>query len=285
MRYILCCALCVIVAVRPAIASPPEDLLARGIAAYRVGAPAHALAAFANAARASPQSALPALWAGVAAVAAGRVQEANAWFSQTLSRPHSAAEARIAQAWLERLAVLAAPMRTRASTGLTIAGLAHASNPRLSDAQARWIGQAVVAAAQREGIDPWLLASVVYIESRFNHTSVSWAGAMGLGQLMPGTAAAAGVDPRDPWGNLLGAAEVLRWNYETFGTWPLALAAYNAGGDAVRRYGGIPPYAETQWYVGAGMQVWSELRRMGRRRRENSEPVAAASRERTDPSN
>jgi soluble lytic murein transglycosylase-like protein len=79
---------------------------------------------------------------------------------------------------------------------------------------------------------------------------------------MPGTAAAAGVDPRDPWGNLLGAAEVLRWNYDAFRSWPLALAAYNAGGDAVRRYGGIPPYAETTWYVRAALQVWSELRGM-----------------------
>lgn len=277
MRYILCCAFCVIITAGRAMAAPGEDLLTRGIAAYRVGAPVHALADFADAARANPQSALPALWAGVAAVAAGRAPDANTWFTQTLSRPHSAAEARIAQAWLDRLGVLTTPVHAGASTWLTIAGLAHASNPRLTDAQARWIGQAVVAAARREGIDPWLLASVVYIESRFNHTSVSWAGAMGLGQLMPGTAAAAGVDPRDPWGNLLGAAEVLRWNYETFGTWPLALAAYNAGGDAVRRYGGIPPYAETQWYVRAGMQVWSELRRMGRCRG-NFEAVAAASR-------
>jgi soluble lytic murein transglycosylase-like protein len=262
VRHILGCALCLLVVVGTATAAPADDLLVRGIAAYRAGAPLHALTDFADAARTNPQSALPALWAGVAAVAAGRVQDATVWFKQTLARPHSATEARIAQAWLDRLAVLATPVRAGTSTWLTIAGLAHASNPRLTDAQARWIGQAIVAAAQREGIDPWLLASVVYIESRFNHTSVSWAGAMGLGQLMPGTAAAAGVDPRDPWGNLLGAAELLRWNYQTFGSWPLALAAYNAGGDAVRRYGGIPPYAETQWYVRAGMQVWSELRGM-----------------------
>jgi soluble lytic murein transglycosylase-like protein len=274
MRQFFACLLCVVLAVGVAAGATVDDPLSRGVAAYRAGAPAHALADFADAARANPRSALPALWAGVAAVAAGRAQDANTWFNQALSRPHSAAEARIARAWLDRLAVFAAPMRASTSAWLTIAGLAHASNPRLTDAQARWIGQAVAAASQREGIDPWLLASVVYIESRFNHTSVSWAGAMGLGQLMPATAAAAGVDPRDPWGNLLGAAEVLRWNYQTFGSWPLALAAYNAGSDAVRKYGGIPPYAETTWYCRAALQVWSELREMANGGRRNLRATA-----------
>jgi soluble lytic murein transglycosylase-like protein len=141
-----------------------------------------------------------------------------------------------------------------------IAALAYAANHQLTIGQARWIGQAVVAAAHREGIDPWLLASVLYVESRFNHQSVSGAGAMGLGQLMPQTAAAAGVDPRDPWQNILGSAEVLRWNYLEFRSWPLALAAYNAGGDAVHRHGGIPPYAETQWYVRAVLRTYETVR-------------------------
>ncbi|HTD45855.1 MAG TPA: lytic transglycosylase domain-containing protein, partial [bacterium] len=102
---------------------------------------------------------------------------------------------------------------------------------------------------------------VIYIESRFDHQSISRAGALGLGQLMPGTARAAGVDPADPWQNVLGSASVLRWNYREFRTWPLALAAYNAGSDAVRRYGGIPPYPETQWYVRAVLWVHSQIRR------------------------
>jgi len=262
MRCLVGCLLCVLLAGGPAAATTANDFLRLGVAAYLAGAPAHALAALVSAAAARPQSALPALWAGVAAVAAGQMQDAPMWFGEALRRPHSAAEARIAHAWLDRLAVLTAPVTARASTWLSIAGLARASNPRLTDTQARWLGQAVVAAAQREGIDPWLLASVVYLESRFNHSAVSDAGAMGLGQLMPGTAAAAGVDPRDPWDNLVGAAEVLRWNYLAFRSWPLALAAYNAGSDAVRRYGGIPPFAQTEWYALAGMRVWAELRRM-----------------------
>lgn len=72
---------------------------------------------------------------------------------------------------------------------------------------------------------------------------------MGLGQLMPGTAAELGVDPNDPYQNVEGAARYLSQQYGTFGTWPLALAAYNAGPGAVQKYGGIPPFAETQAYV------------------------------------
>ncbi len=242
----------------PAGAASADALLSAGVEAYLRGAPVHALADFALAARAAPRSALAALWAGVAAVAAGRMPEAAAWFREALARPHSAAEAGVAAAWLRRLSVLAAPPAPARRTWLEIAALARASNPRLTAGQARWVGQAVVAAAQRAGIDPWLLASVVYVESRFNHQSVSWAGAVGLGQLMPQTAAAAGVDARDPWGNLVGAARVLRWDYDEFRSWPLALAAYNAGADAVRRYGGIPPYAETRWYVAAVLYVYRQ---------------------------
>jgi soluble lytic murein transglycosylase-like protein len=242
--------------------SAPE-IVRRGIDAYARGQPARAYALFAQAAAEDQRSALAALWAGVAAVAAGRYRDAQAWLGASLARPHTEQEGRIAAAWLARVAALNQPVRVSGSTWLRIAGLAKASNPRLTDGQARWIGQAVVAAARREGIDPWLLASVIYIESRFNHQSVSWAGAMGLGQLMPETAAAAGVDPRDPWGNILGAAEVLRWNYLEFRSWPLALAAYNAGAEAVRRWGGVPPYAETQWYVRAVLYVYAQLARLG----------------------
>ncbi len=236
--------------------------LLEGVSAYRAGQPLRALAVFAQVAHDKPQSAMPALWAGVAATAAGKTQEAEGYFREGLRRPHSAIQERIAQAWLRRLRALwEGPWGPDAPNG--IAALARASNPRLSMEQAYWMGDHVVAAARAQGLDPWLLASVVYIESRFNPTARSWAGATGLGQLMPSSARDAGVNPKDPWQNLIGTAALLRWHYLEFRDWNLALAAYNAGGGAVRRYGGIPPYAETQWYVGAVRRLYQRIRPNG----------------------
>jgi soluble lytic murein transglycosylase-like protein len=239
----------------------PQGLVQSGINAYRAGAPAKAFRSFAEAAERAPRDAVPALWAGVAAAGAGKWSDARTYLQEAMRRPHSPAVARLAEAWLARLEVFNTPVAPSGDTALKIGWLALASNPRLSWGQARWLGAAVDAAARHEGLDPWLLAAVIYIESRFNHQSVSWAGAMGLGQLMPGTARAAGVDPRDPWQNVLGSAEILRWNYLEFRDWQLALAAYNAGSDAVKKYGGIPPYAETQWYVRAVLWVYTQVRR------------------------
>ena len=82
---------------------------------------------------------------------------------------------------------------------------------------------------------------------------MSHKGALGLAQLMPQTAAVLGVDPLDAAQNLEGGARYLRQQYNTFGDWRLALAAYNAGPGAVERYGDVPPYAETQSYV---LVIW-----------------------------
>ncbi len=86
-------------------------------------------------------------------------------------------------------------------------------------------------------------------ESGFDPGAVSHAGAVGLMQLMPGTARELGVDPRNPAQAVDGAARLLRQHLDDFGSVPLALAAYNAGPGAVRKYDGIPPYSETQAYV------------------------------------
>jgi hypothetical protein len=103
--------------------------------------------------------------------------------------------------------------------------------------------------AQKYGLDPALLAGVAKVESGYNARAVSGAGAEGLMQLMPGTARGLGVDPFNPAQAIDGAARLLKRNLDEFGSLPLALAAYNAGGGAVHRYGGIPPYPETQAYV------------------------------------
>ena len=108
-------------------------------------------------------------------------------------------------------------------------------------------------AARRHGIPEDLFARLVQQESGWNPAAVSHKGALGLAQLMPGTAALLGVDPADPKQNLDGGARYLRRQFERFGDWRLALAAYNAGPEAVARHGGVPPYAETKGYVVAIM--------------------------------
>jgi soluble lytic murein transglycosylase-like protein len=112
-------------------------------------------------------------------------------------------------------------------------------------------GAEITAAAKKHGIDPALLAGLVKQESGFNPNAGSPAGARGLTQLMPGTAAGLGVtNVLDPVQNLDGGAKYLRQQLDAFGgDVTRALAAYNAGPGAVQRYGGVPPYAETQNYV------------------------------------
>jgi hypothetical protein len=106
--------------------------------------------------------------------------------------------------------------------------------------------------AKQHGLDPRLMHAVISAESSFNPRAVSHAGAMGLMQLMPGTAQRFGVtDPFNPEQNLHGGARYLRWLLDKFNNdRVLALAAYNAGENAVIKYGHrIPPYAETQTYI------------------------------------
>ena len=117
-------------------------------------------------------------------------------------------------------------------------------------------------AASQAGVDPSLLESLVQAESDFNPKEVSKVGAMGLTQLMPGTAKALGVnDPFDPAQNLMGGAKYLSQMLKQFnGDERLALAGYNAGPGAVKRYGGVPPYPETQHYVDRIMARVTALR-------------------------
>ncbi|KAA9008717.1 lytic transglycosylase domain-containing protein [Histidinibacterium aquaticum] len=107
-------------------------------------------------------------------------------------------------------------------------------------------------AARRHGIPEDLFLRLVQQESGWNARARSHVGAQGLAQIMPATAAYLGIrDVWDPEQNLDGGARYLKEQFATFRSWRLALAAYNAGPEAVRRHGGVPPYAETQGYVRA----------------------------------
>jgi soluble lytic murein transglycosylase-like protein len=103
--------------------------------------------------------------------------------------------------------------------------------------------------AIEEGVDPDLFGRLVQQESGWDATAGSSKGAYGLAQLMPATAAELGVDPTDPVQNLRGGARYLRQQLDRFGDPVLALAAYNAGPGNVSKYGGVPPFEETQNYV------------------------------------
>ncbi|TCO69824.1 lytic transglycosylase domain-containing protein [Rhodovulum euryhalinum] len=108
-------------------------------------------------------------------------------------------------------------------------------------------------AARRHGVPEDLFLRLVQQESAWNHGAVSHKGAIGLAQLMPETARRLGVDPRDPRANLDGGARYLRRQFDRFRSWRLALAAYNAGPEAVEKHGGVPPYDETRNYV---RKIW-----------------------------
>lgn len=106
----------------------------------------------------------------------------------------------------------------------------------------------------------WLMffRANIQIESAFNTNARSHVGAIGLGQLMPDTARVLGVDPHNPVENLHGSARYLLAQMQRFGSPELALAAYNAGPEAVARYSGIPPYRETQGHVQKVMAVYRQ---------------------------
>jgi len=108
-------------------------------------------------------------------------------------------------------------------------------------------------AARRHGVPEDLFLRLIQQESGWNHRAKSHKGALGLAQLMPATARHLNVNPRVPRENLDGGARYLRQQYDRFRSWRLALAAYNAGPEAVQKYGGVPPYRETKNYV---RKIW-----------------------------
>ena len=141
-------------------------------------------------------------------------------------------------------------------------------NKKLAPAEAEHIAMTLLAYSAKYGVDPRLVTALVLCESGFDPGATSHAGAQGLGQLMPGTARGLGVgNSYDTEQNLAGTVKLLRghldkYNNQTgddFEALVLALAAYNAGGGAVRRHGGVPPYKETQNYVRKVIATYKQL--------------------------
>ncbi len=115
--------------------------------------------------------------------------------------------------------------------------------------------------AGEEGVDPQIFDALIQTESSYDPNARSKAGALGLAQLMPETAASLGVqDPMDPEQSLRGGARYLASLMNKFHDPKLALAAYNAGPEAVVRHGGVPPYAETRSYVDKIMSLANGVR-------------------------
>lgn len=132
--------------------------------------------------------------------------------------------------------------------------------------QRDFIQSYVEEAAAAENLEPALLSAIIQVESNFNHKAVSRVGARGLMQIMPGTAAKLGerraLDTRHPKFNIRIGAKYLREMINTFsGDLRLAIAAYNAGPLAVKKYHGIPPYVETRDYVRKVFRQWKVERK------------------------
>jgi len=151
-----------------------------------------------------------------------------------------------------------------ASALLAYAGALRAFDPALDGPHAARLADRLVAEADAAHLDARLVVALVAVESSWDPHAVSPAGARGLGQLMPATAAGLGVDPDDAEANLHGTVVHLARLLARYAGRPeiyaLAIAAYNAGTAAVDRYHGIPPYAETRLEVRRVLGLWRRLR-------------------------
>ncbi len=133
-------------------------------------------------------------------------------------------------------------------------------NPRLSKAQLEEITLSILTYSEYYGTDPRLAVALIIAESNFNVNATSPKGAMGLGQLMPGTAKGLGVrNAYDPQQNIAGCIKLMSGHLNKYGHLSLALSAYNAGPGAVKKYGGVPPYRETQNYVAKVTSIYNAL--------------------------
>ena len=147
---------------------------------------------------------------------------------------------------------------------LAIARAILHTNPRILQSAALLLADATVRAARAQSLPPEFLGATLLQESAYDANALSSAGAIGIAQFMPETAAAVGVNPYDPLDAIGGAAGLLggyvgdyRERYDD--SYATALAAYNAGPLAVQKYGGVPPYAETREYIALIYDRWAHI--------------------------
>ena len=187
-----------------------------------------------------------------AAAAVARVSEIQAMLAQAQA-PDQVANSNFQQQLLQASAAGPGIGATQAPGAAQASGGSGGPGPYKAE---------IDAAAAKYGIDPALLRGLIRAESNFDPNAGSPAGAQGLCQLMPGTAASLGcTNVHDPAQNIDAGARYLKQQLDAFGgDVTKALAAYNAGPGAVQRYGGVPPYAETQAYVRRVQQYADEYR-------------------------
>lgn len=229
-----------------------------GASYYELSHDAQAAAAFEQALRLKDRDSVR-LWLGATYARLGRHSDARREL-RSVARSMDKRTARLAVHWLRSLEGQRIPVLTATMRPQDYAHVVRWYNPRLTNAQVDAIVRSVLYYSTIYRVDPRLVMSLIAIESGFQITAQSRAGAYGLGQLMPATWQALNVHPGDPVANIYGTVRVLRGQMDRFGQNPsLALAAYNAGRGAVERHGGIPPYRETQWYVFNVLSLYRHL--------------------------
>lgn len=147
---------------------------------------------------------------------------------------------------------------------LAIARAILRTNPRLMPAYALLFAGATVQAARANSLAPEFLGAMLLQESAYDPQAFSSAGAIGIAQFMPDTAAGIGVDPYEPFASIDAAAGLIGGYVDSYRAryddpYSMALAAYNAGPNAVEQYDGVPPYPETRDYIALIFDRWARI--------------------------